>query len=271
LRKTTTFYILALLMVSSMVLVIQHADARQLIDSEDFTGINGSHPDPVNWDVKIRDPDDDVQIWNNTLRTTIISGGTAYAISLNEFDTANLTVLVDWMTTVDLGRSGEVRIVTHPPGVPFERWVHMFYDEYHGWSDQVMYEGVRSFNYSMQTNMVPKTWYTWNLTINYDLVNMTVTEKETGALIFRRTGLRMDPIEDTVSVWIGSYGITGQSTAGFWDGYEVYATGHYPNEPPVWGDLPTFNAIEEVPLTYDFSSDVSDPDGDLVDLAITST
>ncbi len=53
-RKITTYYIIALLLVSSMVLVLQQADASKLIDSDDFTAEDGSNLDPERWDIKIK-------------------------------------------------------------------------------------------------------------------------------------------------------------------------------------------------------------------------
>ena len=255
-------------MVTSMVLVLQQADASKLIGTDDFTAADGSELDPERWDILIRDLDDDIRIINNSLRTILINGGSAYAISLKEFDTSNFTVLIDWMTTNDLGRSGELRVVTHPNDTSFVRWIHMFYGDYHGWSDQVMIGGSTPFNYSMEKSMVENTWYTWNLTVNYDSVNMTVTRKDNGALVWKRTGIAIDPIEDPISIWFGSFGNEGHHLAGFWDRYRVYANGYYPNELPVWGNLPTFSAVEDVPLTIDFTPYVSDPDGNVMDLGI---
>jgi predicted transcriptional regulator len=144
----------------------------------------------------------------------------------------------------------------------------MFYGDYHGWSDQVKIGGASPFNYSMNTTMIAKTWYTWNLTVSYDSVNMTVTRKDTGAMVWNRTNIAIDPIEDPISIWFGSFGNEGHHIAGFWDRYRVYANGYYPNELPVWGNLPTFSAVEDVPLTVDFTPYVSDPDGNVMDLGI---
>ena len=270
-RKITTFYIIALLTACSMVLVLQHADAGKLIDSDDFTDADGSNLDPERWGIQLRDLNDDVRIINNTLRMIIIDGGPAYAISLNEFDTGNFTILVDWMTTYDLGRSAELRVVTHPNDTSFVRWIHVLYDEYHGWTDQVRIGGETPFNYSMERSMIARTWYTWNLTVNYDSINMTVTRKDTGVLVYYKNEIAIDPIEDPISIWLGTLADPGHHLASFWDRYRVYANGNYPNTPPVWGDLPTFSAVEEVPFTYDFTADVSDPDGTWTELSITST
>jgi len=44
----------------------------------------------------------------------------------------------------------------------------------------------------------------------------------------------------------------------------------FSNNPPVFGPVPVLKAVEDVPITYDFSGYVSDPDTPLRDLSLTS-
>lgn len=51
---------------------------------------------------------------------------------------------------------------------------------------------------------------------------------------------------------------------------QTYLVFVYEGEPPVWGPIPVLNAVEDVPLTFNFSENVSDADVSVEKLFITS-
>ncbi len=67
-------------------------------------------------------------------------------------------------------------------------------------------------------------------------------------------------------VLIGAWGNDdGGSDAG-----QTYVLFYLYGDPPAWGTLSVLHAVEDVPITYDMSANVSDPDSPIQDLEITS-
>jgi hypothetical protein len=61
-----------------------------------------------------------------------------------------------------------------------------------------------------------------------------------------------------------------QNDDGGSDAGQTYLVFYLFGDPPVWGGMPSLHAVEDVPVTYDLSAYVSDPDNPTWDLEITS-
>ncbi|MCK5253654.1 MAG: hypothetical protein KAQ96_11920, partial [Thermoplasmata archaeon] len=62
----------------------------------------------------------------------------------------------------------------------------------------------------------------------------------------------------------------GRNTDSSYDNLRLYDDSALPNIPPVWSPIPTLTAVEDIPITYNFSAYVSDEDHDLPALSIST-
>jgi hypothetical protein len=115
-------------------------------------------------------------------------------------------------------------------------------------------------------------WFTLNLTTQTRWFNVTVTNRETGYTVFSRSYIYCDPIKSDNYVRLGQRVYSSNPTVWevLYDNYRLYDLDPQVNIAPIWGELPVLEATEDVPFTYDFSANVTNPDGSLDVLAIES-
>ena len=158
----------ALFFTAFIIIVISGSvHGSHLLESDDFTGTDGNPPDPGMWRVYNRDTNDYVRLEDNTLRVHTVNGGTSYAISINEFDVQNFSVLVDWRMETQTGRLADFRVLSNSSGTP-QPWMGLYYDgDYHGWGYENRYLGSWTFTSTYDINAVVGEWYAFNMTCTH--------------------------------------------------------------------------------------------------------
>jgi hypothetical protein len=262
-----TFIALGLLVIASICIVAQ---AEQLIESDDFSGTDGSSPNSTIWELRETHGDDYVRIYGNTLKAHSQGNGYAVALGKTHHEENNLTLLVDWKMTVRSGRPIDIRIISND-SVRNYRWVCVMYDADAGYGSVNYRYGGREVQYRYNQDYVLGRWYTVNLTVWTDQFNVTIKERDTGNVFLSLSNTDSDPLGSDNFVWLGVYQYhTSSSSEGYYDDYRLFDITIPKNKAPLWGDLPSLEAMEDVPLTYDFSMNISDPDDEPEALSISS-
>ncbi len=245
-----------------------------LIDSDDFDGNDGDIPEAEDWFLFRSDNFDAVMIMDNALRTSVKHGGYAYLRSNVSFSTNNVTLLVDVKLVRDLARSMDVRILTNHSG-GWARWIAIGYDPHaYGWSVGRYRNGEPDGVNSYETTGKEGVWYSVNVTVKGGRFDITVRERDSGDEVYSVEDWQCDPLKSDNRVYFGVYqdgSGSWEDTIAHYDNYRLYDLDPHMNKPPAWGPLPVLSAVEDVPLTYDFSGNVSDPDTPLDQLSITSS
>ena len=232
----------------AIIVLSDFVQGSNLLETDDFTGTDGDPPDPGIWSVYNRDTNDYVRLEENTLRIHTVNGGVSRAISINELDVHNFTVLVDWRMETQTGRLADLRIYSNSSGTP-KSWMGLYYDgDWHGWGFESRYLGNWKYTSTYNRNAVGGEWYAFNI------FNVTVVRKSTSTTIYQRTGLPIDPFIGAASIHIG----VGTSQNSMqprvnYDSYRFYDNDKRPNIGPIWLSEPQLNAVEDVPIIFDFS------------------
>ena len=261
---------IVILSVAALVILLGSAGGAELVESDAFSGNDGDPPDDTMWTVQETQSNDLVEIRSNQLRTYMVDAGRAGVIGVDEHDLEHFTIIVEWRWISGQGRAGEVIVHQNRSGT----WVSMFnlwYDvAYHGWGYGTRSGGTFRSTSSFSRNVVNGEWYTWNTTFDVDHVNMTVKRNSNGNTIFSRTNLAADTPTGDIRVTLTTFGINLLDADCRWDNYKLYDNAATPNVRPRWLEIPHLTAIEDIPLAYNFTYNVTDPDGPLENLVITS-
>jgi len=116
---------------------------------------------------------------------------------------------------------------------------------------------------------IQNTWYTVNITVHNNKVNVTVRERATGTVKYDRRSITVDPLKDLINIRLSSFTPSTRSPNSKWDNFKVYNNSRHPNLPPEWLALPVFRAVEDVPFVQDFTSYVTDVDDRIGNLTLT--
>jgi hypothetical protein len=229
---------------------------------DEFTGTDGSVPNPTNWSVETGGRPHVVEIKNNTLRTKVNGYGFARALSNVPFTMNNFSVIVEFNSKSIEGRSVEITLFTWTEST-YDRWLTLEYDSSrYGWAVTYVHESRINEYQSSKFGIQRETWYSINITVHLDQFNITVTDKETGTGMMAMNMVDMDPLmhRNLMSIGVSSSGGYDVPHT-YWDNLMLVDRNRPPNCPPVWTALPVLHAVEDIVLVYDFSPNVSDPDG----------
>ena len=236
------------------------ASAEKIIEQDDFTGTDGDAPDPTIWTEVGMDTGDFNRIESNTLRVKQATGWGGVE-QKNNFTTNNFTVLVDWKPRSTSGRMFTLTVATKV-GADMKLRIALDYDHFWGWHINYVRGGTQDTYVSSQNNARTDTWFTINITVWNDKANFTVKDRGTGAVKFSRTGWSFDGLNgENLLKW-------PINSDAYYDNYRLIDLSMPPNEPPEWGFIDELTAVEDIPVTYNFSANVSDPDHDILDLRI---
>lgn len=250
---------------------MQGTEAGKIIDIDDFTGTDGTPPDTNKWIVSNQNSNDYVQIENDSLRTHILNGGQSFATTIMEYDITNFTLLVEWMPVVMSGRPCDLRVKVNKSGTDIG-WINFYYDSGgNGWAHTRFLGGQVQATSSGVRNAVVGNWYLLNVTFKHDELDITVKDIANGNTMYSKIGMAIDPMLYPAKAQLGIFApVQSHDPSSNWDRYRLIDNNLPPNKVPLWIDLPELHAVEDVPLMYNFTSNVSDLDGDISQLSITS-
>lgn len=248
--------VLLLALLAAVSVAALDATARRDIASDDFNVSFSGGPDPGLWEVDYQSGKGEVSVVDGALRTAMSEAGHAYCSLARPFSRRNITLSVEWNHTTDGGRFLELAVLslvggTYVPmlgisadsgGLIFSARLDGHFEEYQTWVEAPLL-----------------TTYRLVLRIDGELANITVVDVAMDTTYWSMGDLRIDPLTDhsTVRLGVTSPNIVERPVA-FWDDFELFDHVSGPNLSPVWGPLPVLRAMEDVPTSYDFSSDVSD-------------
>ena len=217
--------------IIAMLFAAHGAEARALMDGDDFTGSDGDDPDATRWTVYSKETDDSCEIQGNTLRCHITNDGNVFVQTKSGVSSNNLTVLLEFKPASVQGRPFDFRLQTKVSGT-YSQWFTVFYDsETYGWSIWYMSSGVGTEWNSRTRNLQADTWYTFNLTMKYNKVDVEVKEKSSGTSKLSQTGWSVDAFRGDNKLQFGVYStITSYSPSSYFDNYALY-TNDGPNPP----------------------------------------
>lgn len=264
---TGKFAMLALLLTLLAVSIAGATGARTLIGEDDFTLADGDPPDPDLWTVVIKDPDNTVYIDNGNMR---IEGKKdtwpSVGFSAN-FTTDDFTVLLDWKPVTTDRNNNMISMGVHTKlGDGYTHRSYMAYDTYWGWTTVYTSGNEREYLPSYDTDVEFGEWYTINLTVHDDLIDVTATRRTTGRVVYEKRNVVTDEYQGDNKFFISLDGSTSR-----FDNFRLYDNQDRPNVRPSWTTIPTFSAVEDVPLAVDLSPYVIDPDDGLENLSIMSS
>jgi len=259
-----------LLMGALVTLIAGPVCASNILIEDDFTGTDGDLPDPKVWNTIKQDDNDAVEILDDQLLTHTYSMGHARAELLDYVMNNEFTILVDYYVTNIAGRPFDIAVSTMIDDLR-KGMVTFCYDPGYGWHVYYRVDNNITLYVSYRTTLATNTWYVMNVTITKDGCDISVTEKDTQDLHWSWSTDRLDPLLSENYIRFGGFAPNpGQSPRALWDNFKLINLGPDLVLPPRWGDLPVIHAVEDVPLAFNFSSNVSDPDTPMRRLDITS-
>lgn len=222
---------------------------RWLVLEDQFTAPDNSPPDTTKWVYRSSSDINNTFIKSNMLRMQTFGKYKAIE-TVNGFQTSNFTILVEWKVETTSGLMFGLS-VNSSDGGPDIAYVSLTYDNGRGWATNLLTGGKWANQDTYNTNVETDTWYSMNLTVTWNQVTFSVAEKATGTQKFSKTR--------TLDPFIGTNMARLQGLADAWfDNFYIYDYTVLPR--PVWGPVPTLGAIEDEPVTYDFSGNVTDED-----------
>jgi hypothetical protein len=258
------FVIIILSIITAItVLGVGSAESAKLIESDDFTGNDGDPPDPSKWDVQISGSDDYVRLENNNLRVSCtVSGGHWPGVtSKDSFRSNNVSTEVEFKAYSYNWQPFAFGVQTNASGTYLWR-AAVSYSPVGGWflytysGSTIIYH--RSDLKTFQNNI----WYTLNITVRVDTVEATIYERDTGIEKWTISDKKTNKLLGENRICLSVPGAQGA-----YDNFKVF---DLDNSPPRWVSIPQLQAVEDVPLIYDFSGNVSDIDDPIDRLSISS-
>ena len=226
------------------------------------------------WNITCTDDDEFVIIEGGKLRAHSTGNGYAYVKSVTHFRKNNVTLLVDFSIKTNNGRAVDIRIDTVNDEGNYPRWVGIGYDaDTYGWTPLYHQDGEEvSGGYSYVVNALTGVWYTANITVRWDRLDITISQRSDGKVIHSYKDIEIEPLHGDNRLHIGVYQFhETMDSDSYYDNLQLYSLDEPYNEPPVWSSIEPQHAVEEVPVTLDLSAYVYDPDGGPRPLEIVSS
>jgi hypothetical protein len=261
----------AIILLAVLVLSTSSAMASQKeVESDDFSGSNGDPPDPLKWTVYNRESNDYIVLDNNMVKAGLVSGGWSNFGLIEEFGSKEITVIIEWKPVQLSERTFDLRLVSNNSGTT-RHWCGLIYVAGGGgWAHSRVSGGTMNTYNSGTTNVVVGTWYTMNMTLKVNLLDLTVTRKSDGHVMYSQVDKAVDTPPGDLMIKFGVYGSSSSNPVAHFDDFRLYDNTLPPNIPPIWDPVPDLSATEDVTYTYDFTSYVSDPDGPFGELTLSS-
>jgi hypothetical protein len=265
-RNFTAILIMIGLAILTIALVTSAvAMGENLIEEDDFTGADGSSPDTTKWIVTTQPPDSSCVINNNNVKFEATNNKWPSIRSKDTFETKEFRMDLEWSPMTTSRGPLSIVVKAYNGGTSDDRRIYVAYDQSWGFHLAVWRSGSRQFIQSNDPFVTVGRWYSINLTVFDTTFNVTIKDMTSGSTVYDKKNIVTDPFTTEHEVSMG----VGMSRARF-DNYKLYNLGKPPNQPPEWRPVPTLTAVEDVPIMYNFATHVSDPDGPLDLLTITS-
>ncbi len=242
------------------------AEGSYILLEDDFTGADGSSPDSFKWVTETWDSNDYVEIESNAVRTHTVDGAYARVSNKEVFRTDNFSLELDMKPISFSGAILQISVLSMEGDVYREMMI-LSYLSANGWEYLARKNGDLVRTTSYVKNLQANSWYSLNLTFRSNSFTAVVTPQGSSTVLWSSGTVTMDALTQGNIIRFGCYtGVLSDPSAA-WDNYRLIDH-NLPPQPPVWGELPTLEAVEDVHLVYDFTDNVSDPDSPLVDLLI---
>jgi len=250
--------------ITLVVIIATIALGDQLMVEDDFTGTDGNPPDPSEWYLWTEGTGDSIRLESNTLRTSGPSNHWTRVQSKTPFEANNITALADFKPNSFTKAPLVFGLRTNVSGT--FRWVAaLSYNTNYGWFLYSYPGGTTTLNKSNLKTAQIGTWYEVNLTVREDVINVSVYEKVSGNPVWALSDISTQSLRGENKITLGVHGSDGS-----YDNFRMFDLTIPPSLPPEWTSVPTLQAVEDVPFSYDFSGNVSDVDNLLDDLEITA-
>ena len=257
------------LAIAVLFLACPEAEAMWELDMGDLSTL-----DEDTWNITCTDDDEFVIIEGGKLRAHSTGNGYAYVRSVAHFRENNVSLLVDFSIKTNNGRPVDIRIDTVNDEDNYPRWVGIGYDaDTYGWTPVYHQDGVEiAGGYSYVTNALTGVWYTANITVRWDRLDITDSQRSDGKVIHSYEDIEIEPLHGDNRLHIGVYQFhDSMDSDAYYEHLRLYTLDEPHNEPPVWSSIEPQHAVEEVPVTLDLSAYVYDPDGGPGPLEIVSS
>lgn len=262
--RAQNIFSIIILALSILVIFSLTTAGRTLLLEDDFDGNDHALPDNSKWTVDNDDSGDRVSLDNNTLRCSCPHppmGHHPGVVTNDPFASNNITATVEMQVYSYYWQPFSLYIQTNISGT-YTNCASLTYHDNHGWF-LATYSGTSSTYHESNLNTLEAdVWYILELTIDSDTVDAKVSERDTGKQMWSISGKTTNRLRGDNQV--------GLKTGGGDCAYDDFALYDRSNVPPVWGALPTLHAVEDVPLTYNFTNNVSDPDNEMSELVLDS-
>ncbi len=252
-----------LLLLLVLIAIAASSEGQRLIEWDDFNSWDGAPPSGAKWEREFTDGSNTILIKDNTLK--FHSEGRWPTIkSKFPIQTNTMTFTYEWVPRTFDDRPLGMTIKTDVDGSWANR-LKFGYTSDDGWYYATFQGGSEQMHRSNKMNAYLDVWYVINITCMDTDVTINVTRKATGAGVYSASNEVTAPFRGDNKVYI----FVVDATACI-DNFHFYDASLPPNKAPVWSKVPRFQAVEDIPLTYDFSGNVSDPDNWPMGLYITS-
>ena len=269
LTNTRTLWFALALGVIVIAITCVQVSAGTLVQ-DDFTGTDGDPPDPKVWEVMKQDTNDAVEILDDHLLTYTYDMGASRVDLKDYFITNEITILVDYMVTNQGGRCFDLAVHTWLVDQR-KAMVTFCYDPGYGWHVYYRSNGNVSLAVSHRTTLTNDVWYVFNLTIRKDGCYISAKLKSSGSEAWSWRTDKLDKLQSENYIRFGCFGSNpGHSPRALWDNFQLINLGPDLRQPPRWGDLPVLYAVEDIPYSFNFTGNASDPDTPMRRLSIES-
>jgi len=252
------------LLFTVLVVISMGVTGRTLILEDDFTGNDLQPPDSSKWVVDNDGSGDRLSLDNNTLRCTCPHppyGHHPGVFTKDPIVANNITATVELQVHSYYWQPFALTIMTNISGTDTP-CAALTYQNDHGWF-LATYSGTSSTYHSSNLKTLDlDEWYILELTINSNTVDAKITERDTGSQMWSISGKTTNQLRGDNKVNL--------KTGGGDCSYDDFALYDLVNMPPSWGAVPTLHAVEDIPFTFDFTDNVSDPDTEIIELDLNT-
>jgi hypothetical protein len=243
-----------------VVLVIStgDAEAKRVILTDDFFGLDASRPDVEKWDVLEESTMDMAQVYQGHLTTWAQDSGHAYVTTSRPFSNENLTLTIEFQVDTIEDICFDLTLMTGD-GTMYWNLLSIKH-EGTSWEWIREWEGDSQKYIAGKSWLVARDWYVAELDIYMGNANFSAWRQDTNETIWSFTNLTLEPMgsRSLITFGVDAY-LPGSSPRTNWDNFTLVDHTAPANGMPQWVALPdTLFATEDQVLTYDFTTHILD-------------
>ena len=228
-------------------------------------------PDPDQWEVILGNVANLVEVDENALWVHVVGGSNAHVQTVNPIPNTHFSIEFDWLKEYSDGRPLEVMVFS-TDGTGYREFFTFFYDDgVGGWSVRYYRSGSLRTWKSHQNSAEDNTWYHVDIEVQLNTASVKVSVPRSGVTVYEKDDIEFNDLYSSVKVRLGASTDHNYDEAdATFDNLTFVDRTPEDVKPIQCAEPPKLVPREGEPFEYDFTSLVTDLDGDITDLYFTS-